>query len=299
MKALIISNAIQIFSGNIQNFYTSFGRQDNLHLTQFAVMLAVKQLSDNDEFNNFKRLNLKSNQSLDLSQIKEDEEVKIDELQNNMNSNNIHGKYAGDSGKNDPEDNNDSEKITTNKADCSSDCDENSVPVDLESITVNVDDSDHISSEVSDYSDDSYEDCLSFIPFDTFSNIRRISEDSADCEYSDILEDLSVISSDQNEISSIGCNGCTSAHEGHQLVHTILPLNIEVLFNMLFSKSEFFVDFHQTEKSFGLECGEWLPNEDGTKTRTIDYNISLSKLFGVKSSKVSIFLSNYLKNSLY
>lgn len=240
-------------------------------------MLAEKQCqcfirsdNDDDEINKFAKtkINNKSEESFDSSQAREEgegKETNIDELKNNMN---ITGKSSSESG-DDPECNKDSEQITTNKADM----DEKNVPIDLE-------------LEVLDHLDDSCQSSITFIPFDRFSEFRQKSNDDndivdcVDCEYPIICEDMTVSNSDQN--------GCTSPHEGHQLVHTILPFNIEVLFNLLFSKSQFYVDFHQARKSYDLICGEWLTNEDGTKTRTVEFTIALSKLVGLKSSKVSM-----------
>lgn len=79
---------------------------------------------------------------------------------------------------------------------------------------------------------------------------------------------------------------CNSPHEGRQLVHTILPINIETLFNLLFSKSKFLLDFHAMRKSTDLVFGDWITNEDGQKTRTFNVTVQLAASVGPKTSKV-------------
>lgn len=80
---------------------------------------------------------------------------------------------------------------------------------------------------------------------------------------------------------------CTSPHEGRKIVETILPINIDVLFNLLFSKSTFYTEFHRKRKSNGFDCGEWVSNDDGIKTRSLSYNVAFVKF--VKSTTVSLF----------
>lgn len=58
---------------------------------------------------------------------------------------------------------------------------------------------------------------------------------------------------------------CNSMHEGRQLVHTILPINIETLFGLMFQKSKFFTEFHNMRKTTDLKQGEWEDQPDGTR----------------------------------
>jgi len=81
---------------------------------------------------------------------------------------------------------------------------------------------------------------------------------------------------------------CTSTHEGRQIVHTILPINVDTLFNMLFSKSKFITDFHAMRKSTDLSMGEWTKNEEGLQTRTVNVTVQLAASVGPKTSKVSV-----------
>lgn len=94
--------------------------------------------------------------------------------------------------------------------------------------------------------------------------------------------------SDENNVPFISTAECTSPHEGRQLVHTILPINVDVLFNLLFSKSKFLVDFHHTKKTTDLVFGEWINNEDGIKTRIVNLTVALAQSVGPKTSRVSM-----------
>lgn len=79
---------------------------------------------------------------------------------------------------------------------------------------------------------------------------------------------------------------CTSAHEGRQIVHTILPIRVDTLFNFLFSKSKFLTDFHDARKSTDLTMGEWHKNEEGQNVRLVNVTVQLAASVGPKTSKV-------------
>jgi hypothetical protein len=101
--------------------------------------------------------------------------------------------------------------------------------------------------------------------------------------------DMSDSSSDSEiekkmDFVSIDCN---SMHEGRQLVHTILPINIENLFGLLFHKSKFFTEFHKMRKTTDLIQGEWEDQPDGTKKRVISLNVAITQVVGPKSSHVT------------
>lgn len=76
-------------------------------------------------------------------------------------------------------------------------------------------------------------------------------------------------------------------HEGRQLVHTILPITVDKLFNLLFSESKFLVDFHIARKTTDFTGGEWTVNEDGQKCRIVSLCIALRQPVGPKSSHVT------------
>lgn len=80
---------------------------------------------------------------------------------------------------------------------------------------------------------------------------------------------------------------CNSMHEGRQLVHTILPINIETLFGLLFHKSKFFGEFHRMRKTTDLKQGEWEDMPDGTKQRIISLTVAITQVVGPKSSHVT------------
>lgn len=80
---------------------------------------------------------------------------------------------------------------------------------------------------------------------------------------------------------------CNSMHEGRQLVHTILPINIETVFGILFHKSQFFSEFHKMRKTTDLEQGEWVDMPDGTKQRVISLTVAITQVVGPKSSHVT------------
>ncbi|KAL5281948.1 GRAMD1B family protein [Megaselia abdita] len=93
--------------------------------------------------------------------------------------------------------------------------------------------------------------------------------------------------SDENNVPFISTAECTSPHEGRQLVHTILPINVDMLFNLLFSKSKFLLDFHHTKKTTDLNFGDWITNDDGIKQRTVNLTVALAQSVGPKTSKVT------------
>lgn len=76
-------------------------------------------------------------------------------------------------------------------------------------------------------------------------------------------------------------------HEGRQLVHTILPINIETLFGLMFAKSKFFSDFHNMRKTTDLVQGEWEDGIDGVKHRVISLTVAITQTVGPKSSNVT------------
>lgn len=93
--------------------------------------------------------------------------------------------------------------------------------------------------------------------------------------------------SEQNKISFINTAECDSMHEGRQLIHTILPINLENLFTILFSKSKFLVEFQKLRKTTDCVYGEWTTDEDGKKTRTSKSTISLTQAVGPKTAQVT------------
>lgn len=79
---------------------------------------------------------------------------------------------------------------------------------------------------------------------------------------------------------------CNSMHEGRQLVHTILPINVDVLLSLLFSRSKFLVDFHGILKTTNMVHNDWVLNEDGVKARKVTVTVALTQAVGPKCSHV-------------
>lgn len=110
-----------------------------------------------------------------------------------------------------------------------------------------------------------------------------------DLEDNEIPTDVSN-STDSEEENSVPfeCTAeCTSMHEGRQLVHTILPINVDSLLTMLFSKSKFFAEFHNMRKTTNMIYRDWVDNDDGTKCRTINFTVAVTQAVGPKTSNVS------------
>lgn len=82
---------------------------------------------------------------------------------------------------------------------------------------------------------------------------------------------------------------CNSMHEGRQLVHTILPINVDTLFALLFSKSKFLVDFHNIRKTTNMVHEDWQLGDDGLKCRKVKLTVALTQAVGPKCSHVSIY----------
>lgn len=112
-----------------------------------------------------------------------------------------------------------------------------------------------------------------------------------DLEVNDIPTDVSNTTDSEEENSvPFECTAeCTSMHEGRQLVHTILPINVDSLLTMLFSKSKFFAEFHSIRKTTNMIYREWVDNNDGTKCRTINFTVAVTQAVGPKTSNVKPF----------
>lgn len=70
------------------------------------------------------------------------------------------------------------------------------------------------------------------------------------------------------------------------MIHTILPINVDILFALLFSKSKFLETFHNNRKTTDLVCGEWML-EEGKKLRTVKLTVALTQPVGPKCSQVT------------
>lgn len=108
----------------------------------------------------------------------------------------------------------------------------------------------------------------------------------------DILTDhsISTDSEDENSVPFEQTAECSSLHEGRQLVHTILPINIDSLLTMLFSKSKFFAEFHNMRKTTNMIYRDWVDHDDSTKTRKLNFTVAVTQAVGPKSSNVRMDL---------
>lgn len=97
----------------------------------------------------------------------------------------------------------------------------------------------------------------------------------------------STDSNDENSVPFVCTAECTSMHEGRQVVHTILPINVDNLFGLLFSKSKFFAEFHAIRKTTNMIYRDWVTGDDGVKTRTLNFTVAVTQAVGPKSSNVS------------
>jgi VAD1 Analog of StAR-related lipid transfer domain len=67
----------------------------------------------------------------------------------------------------------------------------------------------------------------------------------------------------------------------------VLPIHIDTLFQLLFEKSQFYLDFHDSRKTTDLVQGEWTINEEGQKQRVCSLTIAITQTVGPKSAQVT------------
>jgi len=111
-----------------------------------------------------------------------------------------------------------------------------------------------------------------------------ISTELLPTDMSNSSSDSETESKMDNFINDVECN---SMHEGRQLVHTILPLNIETVFSLLFDKSKFFSEFHKMRKTTNLVQGEWVDQDDGSKKRIQTLTVAITQVIGPKQAHVT------------
>ncbi|XP_029407444.2 protein Aster-B isoform X3 [Bactrocera dorsalis] len=120
------------------------------------------------------------------------------------------------------------------------------------------------------------------------SKSTRVRDEAASNNQTNLPTDVSGSSdSEENKAPFVATAECTSAHEGRQLVHTILPINVDTLFNLLFSKSKFLMDFHAMRKTENMSFGEWVTDENGKKTRAFSLTVQLLASVGPKTARVT------------
>lgn len=91
---------------------------------------------------------------------------------------------------------------------------------------------------------------------------------------------------------------CTVTHEGTQAFNVILPVNIDTLFQTLYSNSKFLEEFHEARKIFDITRTEWTDvkvgaNNGAIRTRTFNCKMPIKQNIGPKFSIVSICNKSY------
>lgn len=114
------------------------------------------------------------------------------------------------------------------------------------------------------------------------SKVELLTNENTPTDVSD-----STDSNDENSVPFVCTAECTSMHDGRQVLHTILPINVDSLMTLLFSKSKFFGEFHGMRKTTNMEYREWVSGDDGLKTRTINFTVAVTQAIGPKTCNVS------------
>lgn len=112
-------------------------------------------------------------------------------------------------------------------------------------------------------------------------------------------QSISTDSEDENSVPFELTAECSSLHEGRQLLHTILPINVDSLLTMLFSKSKFFAEFHKMRNTTNMIYRDWIDNDDGTKTRKINFTVAITQAVGPKSSNVRIKYVIFVNSKIF
>lgn len=121
------------------------------------------------------------------------------------------------------------------------------------------------------------------------SKIRMRNKSDLIASNDNLPTDLSnsTDSEDENSVPFVSTAECTAMHEGRQLVHAILPINVDNLMALLFEKSKFFADFHNMRKTTNMVYGDWVTGDDGIKRRTMNFTVAVTQPIGPKTSNVS------------
>lgn len=119
------------------------------------------------------------------------------------------------------------------------------------------------------------------------SKLRLRKKETTISSSNNIPTDITNSSDSEDESNSFVCTAeCNSMHDGKQLVHTILPINVDNLLTMLFSKSTFFAEFHKLRRTTNMIYRDWIDNADGTKSRTLNFTVAVTQPVGPKTSNV-------------
>ncbi|XP_039288005.1 protein Aster-C isoform X2 [Nilaparvata lugens] len=92
--------------------------------------------------------------------------------------------------------------------------------------------------------------------------------------------------SESNEIKEEPIT-CPIPHEGRLILKGDFNVDVDKLFELLFSESEFFINFHKSRKNTDLKFIPWILNSDSKlKVRTFSLNVPVNQPLGPKSCHV-------------
>ncbi|EDV37042.2 uncharacterized protein Dana_GF11633 [Drosophila ananassae] len=80
---------------------------------------------------------------------------------------------------------------------------------------------------------------------------------------------------------------CNAVHDGRKLLQERMMVEVDVLFKLLFSPSQFLQSFHDRRETTDLRMGLWAKNASGQNERTVTMTVTLAANIGPKSAKVT------------
>ena len=81
-----------------------------------------------------------------------------------------------------------------------------------------------------------------------------------------------------------------ASQSAKELIDETFPVNVDTLFELLFTKSKFYIDFHSSRKTFDIVQSPWQQqSDDGDKKREVKLTLSLTHPMGPKHSPVTEF----------
>lgn len=88
-----------------------------------------------------------------------------------------------------------------------------------------------------------------------------------------------------DDTAEVPC-GC-SEHTGRTILNDVYNAEVEIIFQLLFTDSDFYRSFLKARKTTNVEIGEWSAQPDGTRLRDVTFTLSLNYSFGPKFSPCS------------
>lgn len=112
----------------------------------------------------------------------------------------------------------------------------------------------------------------------------KLSSDSSDSGH----EDGRPHQPHAHEEPFINMAECTSIHEGRQQISTILPVNIDTLFQTMYGRSKFLEEFHASRRITDVEHTEWSLDDENRRRRKFKCVMPIKASIGPKVSYVRI-----------